>query len=422
MGEEHTFGLIGENSKVQVRRSKENFIVKIDDLIVLFTLGLAILVGLALNHGDSTLTNGTIRWIIALIADACLALLGLLIFFFKRQCAPLLIVPIIYWLFINLDTYSKATWSVVLLFELTLFCCLSKELQERVYSAYRKYIVVMAAVGVVCYLAFVLGVPLPHKTVAYYSQWQPDASYVTYGVSYLYSTSAGILRLCGLFNEPGYFGTIIALILCADRFAIKRKGNIILLIAGTLTFSAAFFAIVFVYLMLVAYKRPKIMAAMIALGIFYLFILPNITIHNTEIAYLISRFTFSDGKFLGDNRSKAALEVAFSEVLSGPEILFGHGGGYVSSLDIAGGVSSYKTYIVDYGVMGFIIIYLPLLWSAIKRAKENLYAVFFLVCFVLSIYQRPNIFTLPYLVVLFGGIEHGKLLDREAQLEGNGTK
>lgn len=407
---------------MQVRRNKEKFVIEIDDMIVIFMLSLTILVGLALNHSDSTLANGAIRRLIAIIADVCLMLLCFFVLFFKRQYAPLAIVPITYWLFINLDSYSNATWNIVLLFELTLFCCLSRELQRRVYSAYRKYIVLMALVGIICYLAFVLGIPLPHKTVAYYSQWQPNAFYITYGMSYLYSTNAGILRLCGLFNEPGYLGTIVALILCADKFAMKKKENIILLIAGILTFSAAFFAITFVYLMLVAHKRPKVMTVMIILGIFYLFVLPNITIHNTEIAYLASRFTFSDGKFLGDNRSKAALDVVYNEVLSGTEIMFGRGGGYVSSLNIKGGVSSYKTYIVDYGLLGFMIIYLPLIRSALKRAKNFLYAVFFVACFILSIYQRPNIFVLPYFVVLFGGIEHVKFLDRESQLEGIGTK
>lgn len=419
MGKKHTVRNIGEGSKVQARRSKVDFIVDIDDLIVLFTLVLTILVGLALNHSDSTLGNGTIRWVVAITVDICLVLLGFLFFFFRRQYAPLIIVPVVYWLFINFDTYSKATWSIIVLFELTLFCGLSRELQERVYDAYKKYIVLMALVGILCYLAFVLSIPLPHKTVAYYSQWQPDAYYVTYGVSYLYSTSAGILRLCGLFNEPGYLGTIIALMLCTEKFAIRKKENIVLLIAGILTFSAAFYAIVFVYLMLLAYKRPKVMAAMILFGIFYLFILPNITIHNTEIAYLVSRFTFSDGKFLGDNRSKAMLDNVLAEVLSGAEAYFGRGGGYVSSLNIQGGVSSYKTYIVDYGIIGFVFIYLPLIWSAIKRAKENLLAVFFVICFILSIYQRPSVYTLPYLVVLFGGIEYRKRVDRESQMEGN---
>ena len=407
---------------METRRHKINFSVGVNDLIVLFTLLLTILVGLALSHSDSTLANSRIRWVIAVTADACIVILVFLVFFFKRHYAPLLFIPIIYWFFTNFNTYAKASWSIVLLFELILFCCLPRNLQERIYSAYRKYIVLMALVGVICYFAFVFGIPLPHKTVAYYSQWQQDASYITYGVSYLYSTSAGILRLCGLFNEPGYLGTIIALILCTDKFAANKKENIVLLTAGILTFSAAFFAIVLIYLMLVSYKRPKVMAAMIAFIIFYLFVLPKITIHNTEIAYLVSRFTFDDGKFLGDNRSKAALDAVLAEVLSGSEIMFGRGGGYVSSMNIAGGVSSYKTYIVDYGLIGFIIIYLPLIWSAFKRAKKDLYAVFFVICFVLSIYQRPGVYTLPYLVVLFGGIEHRKLPDRKSQSEGDDSK
>ena len=52
-----------------------------------------------------------------------------------------------------------------------------------------------------------------------------------------------------LMNQ-GIFGTIIALILCSDKMNLKKKENIILLVAGIMTFSVAFCDYISIYCIL----------------------------------------------------------------------------------------------------------------------------------------------------------------------------
>ena len=52
--------------------------------------------------------------------------------------------------------------------------------------------------------------------------------------------------MCGIFNEPGWLGTTIGLMLCYEEFEFKKISNWILLIAGLLTYSLAFIIIMII--------------------------------------------------------------------------------------------------------------------------------------------------------------------------------
>lgn len=95
-----------------------------------------------------------------------------------------------------------------------------------------------AFLGIVAYFDFLLGLGLPHSIEEYYIQ-RDNANYINYTFAYLFVEFDGI-RLCGLFNEPGAFGTFLALFLILDGFNYKHYGNYLLLIAGCLTLSMAF--------------------------------------------------------------------------------------------------------------------------------------------------------------------------------------
>ena len=92
--------------------------------------------------------------------------------------------------------------------------------------------------------------------------------------------------------------------------------------------------------------------------------------------------------------------------MSGSKALFGYGNGYLSSIGYSSGASTYKTEIINYGILGFLIIYGLPIFAANKRAQKKRTAFALIICFTISIYQRPFIYSLVYFVVLFGGIEY----------------
>ena len=230
-----------------------------------------------------------------------------------------------------------------------------------------------------------------------------QAKYADYTFAYVLNfVNNNEVRLCGLFNEPGYFGTIIALTLCVDKINLKHVGNWILLIAGILTYSLAFFIMTLAYFILTCIKNKYVMILLLAILIFYFFILPNMVIQNESLAFVFERIKFVDGKFLGDNRTNHVVDEIFADLSNSPyKFMFGYGRGYITSK--TRGVLTFKTYIIDYGYFGFLLIFGSLFLYSILQTKKNWFAVAFVIVFFLSVYQRPNIYTTAYFILLLNG-------------------
>lgn len=306
------------------------------------------------------------------------------------------------------------------------YVLLDNDTKKKTFELFKKTWIIISAISIICYLSYVLNGFIPYHITKYYSlRYYSTDIYISYGISFLYE-SGKFVRLCGITNEAGFFGTICALLLCADRVKIKNKGNIIIVIAGFLTYSFAFYMIILAYLLLKSFKDIKAFVIVLIVIISYLFIIPNIKFNNPNIDYLIERFTIKEGRFKGDNRSNEMLDNAFYYTLKKHPVL-GMGKGYVSKNQI-GGVSSYKTYIVEYGVLGFILIYGLLICSAIIYNRKNYYGLLYIIVFFLSVYQRPNIIILPYMILLFGGIaklfeyENEKVIINNKLFNKNGAK
>ena len=376
--------------------------VKVESLVLFFYTMLTIIEGLAIFHGDTTLATGDTQKIIAYIQLLCsLVSFFLIILFNMIELKWAIFIPIFYYIIYTFDNYSGTTLSLEIIARLFVFFLLRRETQAKLFTWYRKFLIAMSGIGIVCFLIYAFHLPFPYRIVPYYTT--NSISYIDFGVCYLDLGFTGF-QLCGLFNEPGYFGTILALILCADDLDLKKKGNAIMLIAGVLTFSLAFFIIIFVYVMLKSYKNYKLFAFMFLLLCIYLFVLPNIKTSNEMINYVLSRIQFVDGTLVGDNRSSDSLDILLESVLHSSNALLGLGTGYVSKH--MGGILSIKTYLVNYGILGFGVMFGYPLICALKENKRIITTLFFIIVFFLSIYQRPHIFILPYLVILFGGIQY----------------
>lgn len=70
------------------------------------------------------------------------------------------------------------------------------------------------------------------------------------------------------------------------------------------------------------------------------------------------------------------------------------------------GVASYKVFVIEFGLLGFILVFGILAVSAFIKNKKNIEGVFFIIVFFLSVYQRINIIILIYMILLFGGITY----------------
>ena len=380
---------------------------------------LAILTELAIAHGDTTLYPAWARQIYVYTIFLCLVVAWLaLLPKLKNRVEGTVLIPVLFFTFTTLYSNSGLSFGSVFdafysIFRIGGYLCLGYIGQIKVYDYFKTFMAMSALLGIIGFISFVTKLPIPYRIVDFYND-SYYAQYVNYGFTILFS-ELGAVRLCGLFNEPGAFGTIAAFILCADNYNLKDKKNLVIFIASCMAFSVAFVVISAVFLLLKVRKYPKVVLPIIIGGGILIILLFILASDNPIVSLFIERFNFEDGLISMDNRSGKTVEDAFISVLNGDNFLFGNGGGYLKSLGYEDTGSTFKTEVIDYGVLGFIILYGAVLWGALKKSKHNSIAIALTICFMISIYQRPHIFTLVHFVILFGGIQYILMIERNTK-------
>lgn len=387
--------------------------VNYQSFLIIFFAILTFISGWALGLSDNTMATGLTKLIRRLGIYG--SVFGIFLIYLRnprlmdwRQKA-LLFAPALYWCmyyFLQLPG-AELPANLISTVSLLLFAVLDRNDKRQVYVFFRKILIILCAAGVICYILKLVGVEFLFKRYDYYSSVQ-GGQYYSYGLGSIY-VKEKTMRLCGHYNEPGMLGTVMGLILCVENMDLRKPGNVIFLIAGLMTLSVAFYVMIAVYLMIkcipLIMKKPILLIGVAVLAALYLFVLPHIQTGNPGIDRLIQRLVLTKDGLAGDNRSNTRLNNFCQEVIQSREFLIGRGAGYISSKKI-GAVSSFKTYIVEYGLVGFLLIFGSLLVCALKRAGKNINAIAMIAVFTLSIYQRPNVFTILYLVILYGGVEY----------------
>jgi len=380
-------------------------------LIILFTI-LTLISGWALGLGDNTMATGLTKLIRRLGIYG--SVLGIVLIYLRNprlidwKQKALLFAPVLYWcmyFFLQYDTGLPA--NLVATVAILLFAVLQRNDQRQVYVFFRKLLVIVCAVGVLFYVLRLLGMDFLFKKHDYYSAAQ-GGNYYSYVFGAVYEKH-GQMRLCGHYNEPGMLGTVTALMLCVENMDLRKPGNIILFLAGCLTLSVAFYIMIAAYLMFkcipLIVKKPILLIGVAVLALLYLFVLPHIQTGIEGIDRVLQRLVLTKDGLAGDNRSNGWLNELTRRVILTRSFLIGQGAGYIELLDI-GSVSSFKVYIVEYGLVGFLLIFGSLIRCALRRAGKNWNAISMIAVFTLSIYQRPNVLTILFFVILYGGIEH----------------
>ena len=128
---------------------------------------------------------------------------------------------------------------------ISLFCLLSDLNKVTIFEYFYRIILITNMIALIIYLMNVIE-PNMFEKVPYYTE---NAAYYNF-----YYTKCGIFaiygnRLCSIFNEPGGLGTVCAfLFIITFRKSTKlEKAN--LLITGFLTYSLAFFMLIYVFLL-----------------------------------------------------------------------------------------------------------------------------------------------------------------------------
>lgn len=354
---------------------------------------------LAFNNEKYSLTY---MYLCTVIIYMCIPM-GLYIIFFRQKRhiqidnLVLLILPITYLIIQIVHTYKgyKGEWLNAFAV-ICLFCLMTDRTKSIIFEYFYRFILITNVIAIVVYVInFIF--PNLFEKVPYYSDQAMTLglNYTKIGVFAIYGN-----RLCSIFNEPGGLGTICALLFVITFRKSSKYEKINLLVCGSLTFSLAFFIIVYAFFMIyLLQKNIKFFIPMILLAALF-FVIPYIDFHNEAINLFVARMKIVNGSLAGNNRTTREFDYLYNEMKNSKEIIWGRGVGYI----LAEHVSTFKTLIVQMGLIGTGAILAEWIVCALVKANRSKYNYIFLALFILSTYQRPNIpFTITGYLLIFGG-------------------
>lgn len=304
------------------------------------------------------------------------------------------------WFLAFIHSYGQLNlFSIIQPVVLSVFLFSCKAIFRECYSIFHTIFFCLSICGIISFLLYVFNILPPFSIVDFYEE-EENAYYMNYILAYI--LQPGLPRLCGMYNEPGLFGTLGALLLVSEQMKMNFK-NIIILVACILTFSVAFVVLIMLYLLFQAFlKRSIKTAAFLSLVVLLIGYASTMDFGDSELYRFFGRFVFEDGALSGDRRMKLENTYLWDRVINDPQKLwFGYGSFHPDTQ-----VSSYKKYIMLHGIVGTVIIFLPMLIGLLKFGKGNKYCVILVILFFLNIYQRPQVFDLSYFILIIGGIQH----------------
>ena len=325
--------------------------------------------------------------------------------------------PVLYWAYIHIWAFEMESFAITSPIIAFVFSLQNDKVKSNVYKLFKKLIIITSFIGIICYVAYISNLKIPYTITDYYDG-RPYQNYINYfDVSFLYVTSSST-RLCGIFNEPGWLGTTIGLILCFEKYDLKKLENWILVIAGLLTYSVAFVLILAAGFIIRNIREYKKWIPIVLFLCVFLFILPNIKTGNQRVDNLISRLEISSGGLKGNNRATGTINELFAQTIASSKRWFGYGDGYAeyyNSLREYNQVLTIKTEIINFGIVGTFVLYIMPLFLLINRNTRKGKPLAFILCFWISLYQRPWLYIISNYMLLLSTISYLQSNTRKEQ-------
>lgn len=242
----------------------------------------------------------------------------------------------------------------------------------------------------IIYVLVILGMPIYSYQVSindpYYSWGFSNSLFLILPI-----TSFPFPRFQSIFLEPGHLGMISSLMLYMIRYNMRSWQGIIIFLSSLLSMSLAAYMLLF--LGMVIYKLS--FGNLLKTITFLLMILMTCTMAynffpNSYFSQaILLRLEYDEDKgFKGNNRISEDFEYYYNNKFYKTEhVLLGIGGDNISTISGEGGNSSYKVFIVQYGILGLVVLsvfFFVIVWYSKSSFVRGL-----LLLYVASFWQRP---------------------------------
>lgn len=276
-----------------------------------------------------------------------------------------------------------------------------KNVMYNIFRFFRGLLIFFAAYSIIIsILIFLFGPDLPHFKISGFTlpMINSGSYYRLYGLVVTAKNTMWQLggmtipRATGPFLEPGHFAIYIGIIVSLEKL-FYQKMNIILLIAGFMTFSPAFI-IIFIFIEIynlivyrtIRYKTYLIIMLIVVGATIFLGASFRQKIWHIAIERHIGRSL--------DDRMTEKTKKALNAFKNGPAIITGNG---IQKVEALGTMSDFRGLLFKWGIIGIILISLSIFLIVIRCNVKHL--LLFVPIVVLIIAHRSWMFEGPYMYI-----------------------
>ena len=256
-------------------------------------------------------------------------------------------------------------------------------------------LIILVSIG--AYFLYLFGIPLKSSIIEHSNTFYPP--FTNYYFFVKVNSLSEFMRFSSVFTEPGHLGMISALLLYVNHYNFSDYRNVVFLIAIILSLSLAAYILLLLgwFLCYILSKKMSIalFAKIVIVLLFVVLLVQVILYYSPSGAFnelIIQRMQYdSELGIEGNNRNDQFFMNFYNNFISTKDYFLGIGEEKVGSLFANTANSSYRVYILQYGVLGFIILILyfySYIYGSCSKLAFGLFALFFV-----SFLQRPYWFS-----------------------------
>lgn len=272
------------------------------------------------------------------------------------------------------------------------------------YRKFRNIYSVLILISLLVWILVMSGLSIPGRIIPPLNELK-DYSYtaypflVTINLNSIEAITSNAFRFCGLFDEPGVVGTTSLILLYIEKFDLRKKINIPILISGLLSLSLFFYLGASIFALYYFFFVSRSVKKRVWLLIVYVLLIVGSRQSEFLNELIWDRVKWTDGRGLaGDNRADYELKTYYRSIVGTSEFWWG-----VSDRAIIVkfmGNAGYRNAILIYGAMACLLYILFFVSFAFFKIKNRKTSLLFIILILITLYQRPSFFY-PHYIFLF---------------------
>ncbi|MEG1586939.1 MAG: hypothetical protein RR346_08690 [Bacteroidales bacterium] len=250
------------------------------------------------------------------------------------------------------------------------------------YRKFRNIYSVLILVSIIVWILVMSGFAIPYKMIAPLNNLK-DYNYIAYpflvtiNPSSIEAITLNAFRFCGLFDEPGVVGTISMILLYIEKFDLRKKINIPILISGLLSMSLFFYlgaSIYAMYYLIFVFRSVK--KRILFLMVYVLLVAgSHQSEYINELIWNRVEWNMMDGGGLaGDNRADYELKTYYRSIVGTGEFWWGVGDRNV--IEKFMGNAGYRNAIFIYGAMACLLYVIFFVLFAFFKIREGSFLLY----------------------------------------------